>query len=143
LTIGTLVQNGTTFSWNVGTLAYGIGGNLTLTVKAGAAGTYTDSASVQANTPDANPDDDTAFATVVVGTVAPPSLSSIGVGTGHKFQMNITSLANQTNLVQASTNLSNPNGWVPVWTNVGPFTFSDAQSTNYPTRFYRDVITGP
>jgi uncharacterized repeat protein (TIGR01451 family) len=143
LTIGTLIQNGTTRGWSVGTLSNGIGGKLTLTVKAGAAGTYIDSASVVATTPDANPDDDAAFATVVVGTVTPPGLSGVAIGAGHKFQMSITSLGNQTNVVQASTNLTNPNGWVPVVTNVGPFIFQDTQSTNIPTRFYRDVITGP
>lgn len=143
LTIGTLIQNGSTRGWNVGTLSNGMGGSLTLTVSAGSSGTYIDSAIVNASTPDANPDDDSAMASVVVGTPTPPSFSSAAVVSGHKFQVNIASLGNQTNVVQASTNLSNPNGWVPIYTNVGPFTFQDPNSTNYQTRFYRDVITGP
>ena len=143
ITAGTLGQGTLGLTWSFSNLPTNSGGALSFTVQAASAGTYTASASVTANTADENPDDDSASISVVVGTTTPPALSGITVGSGHNFQMNIASGAGQTNVVQASTNLSKPNGWVPVMTNVGPFTFHDLQSTNYPVRFYRDVITGP
>jgi hypothetical protein len=34
------------------------------------------------------------------------------------------------------TNLVN---WIPIYTNVGSFIFTDPKATNYPDRFYRDL----
>ena len=142
-TIGYVQSGVSSLTWSLGNLNSNAVGQLTLNMYATSPGTYVNTASVTSDTPDDNPDDDSGSATVVVGTPAPPVLSAIAITSGHKFQFAITSLPGQTNVVQASTNLANPNGWVPVWTNVGPFTFMDPQSTNIPTRFYRDVITGP
>jgi hypothetical protein len=52
----------------------------------------------------------------------------------------VTSGSGQTNVVQSSTNLIN---WVPVFTNVGPFTFTNTILPGYPVQFYRDLILGP
>jgi len=56
------------------------------------------------------------------------------------FRFTITSGANQTNVIQASTNFVN---WIPIFTNVGSFTFTNAIDPNHPFRFYRDLILGP
>jgi subtilisin-like proprotein convertase family protein len=69
----------------------------------------------------------------------PPQFGNLAVSNG-LFQFAITSGANQTNVIQASTNLVN---WIPIFTNVGSFTFTNAIDPNYPFRFYRDSIPGP
>jgi hypothetical protein len=63
---------------------------------------------------------------------------SFGVRT-NQFGFNISWASGQTVVVEASTNLSNPD-WQPVSTNTlttGSAWFSDPQWTNYPGRFYR------
>jgi len=43
-------------------------------------------------------------------------------------------------VVQASTNLADPGGWVGIVTNAAPFNFTDTNAVNlYPLRFYRTV----
>ena len=57
----------------------------------------------------------------------------------HKFGFNISWASGQTVVVEASTNLANPD-WQPVQTNTlttGTAYFSDPQWTNCPNRFYR------
>ncbi len=64
--------------------------------------------------------------------------ASFGVHT-NQFGFNINWASGQTVVVEASTNLSNPD-WQPVQTNMlttGSVYFSDPQWTNYPGRFYR------
>jgi hypothetical protein len=60
--------------------------------------------------------------------------------TGGQFGFNIAGLTNAVIVVEASTNLINP-VWLPVATNTmsgsGTSSFSDAQWTNYPGRYYR------
>jgi hypothetical protein len=63
---------------------------------------------------------------------------SFGVQT-NQFGFNIIWASGQTVVVDACTNLSNPD-WQPVQTNsltTGTAYFSDPQWTNYPNRFYR------
>ena len=53
------------------------------------------------------------------------------------FGFTLTSLTNQTIVVEASTNLVN---WQPIWTNTLPGAsaeFVDPEWENYPNRFYR------
>jgi autotransporter-associated beta strand protein len=41
-------------------------------------------------------------------------------------------------VVQGSSSLANPNGWIPIATNVAPFAFTDTNAmAGYPQRFYR------
>jgi len=57
----------------------------------------------------------------------------------NQFGFNISWASGQTVVVEASTNLSNPD-WQPVQTNTlttGSAYFNDSQWTNYPGRFYR------
>jgi BspA type Leucine rich repeat region (6 copies) len=73
----------------------------------------------------------------------PPQIGKNGVNSGNVgvqsggFGFSITGVANQTVVIEASTNLIN---WQPIWTNIlsGTSTnFTDSQWTNYPSRYYR------
>jgi hypothetical protein len=48
----------------------------------------------------------------------------------------VTNSPGQSVVIQASTNLIS---WIPIYTNIVPFTFTNFDSTNYPARFYRAV----
>jgi hypothetical protein len=64
--------------------------------------------------------------------------ASFGMQT-NQFGFNINWASDQTVVVEACTNLANPD-WQPVQTNTltdGSAYFSDPQWTNYPARFYR------
>jgi len=138
---GSVTHAGTTLFWNLGTLNTNAGGQLTVTVQPNFSGSnIVNSAFVTASTADPNPDDDSAFAALNSNVVSPPQLSGIATASGGKFLFSITSGASQTNVVQASTNLIN---WVPIYTNVGSFTFTNTIAPGYPFRFYRDLILGP
>ena len=131
-------------TWNVGSLATNAGARLTLSVLPATTGSFVNSATVSSqSTPDPNPDDNSASATVVVGSSAPPQLSATVVNNNGTFQFTVTGQSGQKYIVQASTDLVN---WVPVYTNqppfVSPFSFTDSNASNYPDRFYR-VIPGP
>jgi hypothetical protein len=65
------------------------------------------------------------------------SASSYSSGGGGTFQFSIASQSGQTNIVQWSTNLVN---WLPIVTNVGPFTYTNTAVSGYPYRFYRVLI---
>jgi uncharacterized delta-60 repeat protein len=68
-----------------------------------------------------------------------PQFGSLVISNG-TVQFTVTSGQTQTNVIQASTNLIN---WIPIYTNVGSFTFTNTIDPNYPFRFYRDLILGP
>jgi hypothetical protein len=64
--------------------------------------------------------------------------SSFGIRT-NRFGFNITGTTDLTIVVEASTNLTQPN-WYPIATNSligGSSYFSDPQWTNYSRRYYR------
>lgn len=71
-----------------------------------------------------------------------PQMQTSGGGFGvqsNQFGFNINWASGQTVVVEACTNLANPD-WQPVQTNTltsGSVRFSDPQWTNYPCRFYR------
>jgi hypothetical protein len=71
-----------------------------------------------------------------------PQMQPAGVNFGvrnNQFGFNINWASDQTVVVEACTNLANPD-WQPVQTNTlttGSVYFSDPQWTNYPSRFYR------
>jgi hypothetical protein len=67
----------------------------------------------------------------------PPQIGSNAGVQDDKFWFVVSGVANQTIIVEASTNLIN---WQPIWTNTLSGTnavFIDQQWTNYPNRFYR------
>jgi hypothetical protein len=102
---------------------------------------FINSAFVTANTPDPNPDDASAQATLNAIIITPPQFSGTPAVSGSNFVFSVTnSVAGQTNVLQSSTNLVN---WLSIYTNVGSFTFTNAIDPHYPSRFYRDLILGP
>jgi len=139
-TAGSITAFGGNLVWNLGNLPVNAGGTLNLNLRANAAGLYTNSATVNASTLDPNSDDDsiTVIASVAV-TTAPaiqPRFTAAGGAGG--FQLSVLNDANSTVIIQASSNLVT---WVPVFTNMAPFTFTNFDSTNYQKRFYRALIS--
>ena len=86
--------------------------------------------------------DDFAVLTGVPTALWLPQMLTAGVNSGvqtNQFGFNINWASGQTVVVEACTNLANPD-WQPVGTNTltdGSAYFSDPQWTNYPGRFYR------
>ena len=63
---------------------------------------------------------------------------------GGNFQFNITPGGSglQTLLIQATTNCGDPNGWTTigsVFPTNNPFTFTDTNAAQFPSRYYRIV----
>jgi hypothetical protein len=112
-------------------------------MKLNSAGPFTSYAIVNANTPDPNPDDDYALATINAGNPVPPQLTTSVANNNGTFQFTVTGTSGQEYIIQSSTNLVK---WVPIYTNpspfVSPFTFTDSNAANHPDQFYR-VVTGP
>ena len=144
VTPGTTVsRSGNQLTWNIGTLTNNADVQLMLTNQFNSSGSFDNIAIVSASTPDPNPDDDFAQATINAGTIPPPQLTNTIVNINGTFQLTVNGQPGQEYIVQASTNLIN---WVSVYTNpppfVSPFTFIDSGASNYPDRFYR-VVPGP
>ena len=136
--LGSITNFGGNLIWNVGNLAAYSGGTLTLNFQVNNTGVYTNAATVSALTLDPNPDDDsiTVIASAAVST--PPAIVPLLVpGPGHTFQLSITNDAGASIIIQGSTNLIS---WVPLCTNIAPFTFTNFDVTNYSQRFYRALV---
>ena len=138
VTLGTVSRVGSALTWTLGNLAVNAGGKLTLTFAATANGIYANVPSVNSTTYDPNQDDDTVVTAITVGPVSPPVFTVTNNVAG-LFTFNLSGAPGSSVIIQASTNLLN---WVPIYTNVSPFSFTDSNSTNYPYRFYR-AVTGP
>jgi len=72
----------------------------------------------------------------------PAALTINGTRTAEGFQFSVQANAVQTTLIQATTNLADPMSWTNIATNPptsSSFTFTDAESSVYPVRFYRAV----
>ena len=138
-----VTRSGTSLGWSLGTLNTNAGAELKVTVQFNSSGSFDNIAIVSADTPDPNPSDDLAQATINAGTITPPQLTNTVVNINGTFQLTVNGQQGQEYIVQASTNLIN---WVSVYTNPppfnSPFTFTDLNAANYLDRFYR-VITGP
>jgi len=73
-------------------------------------------------------------------TPAPEPIVLSGASVSNNvFQMTITANPGSNYTIQASTTLVN---WLPIYTNISPFIFSDPYTSNYPSRFYRALL-GP
>jgi len=71
-------------------------------------------------------------------------LSSVAPSAGGGFQITASEGGStlQTVLIQATTNLADPNSWVQIGSllpTTNPFTFTDTDAAQYPMRFYRVV----
>jgi uncharacterized delta-60 repeat protein len=69
----------------------------------------------------------------------PLQFGNIMISNG-KFILSITNPPVST-IIQASTNLTSTN-WIPIYTNIPPFSFTDLNTSVYPYRFYR-ALFGP
>jgi len=134
--LGTVTRSGDVVTWNIGTLNTNSGSQLQLTAQLNNSGNLLNYATVNAVTPDANVSDDFASVTVTVVIPTPPVISSIFSNTNGTFQLTVTSPPVPT-IIQASTNIVD---WLSIYTNTPPFTFTDPDATNYPTRFYRALV---
>jgi len=128
---------GDTLTWNIGALPLNAGGTLTLTFRGNVAGVYTNGAIVySANDP--NLDDDSVGVNITIAPTPAPTITPHFFASGSKgFSLSVTNDAGSTVIIQASTNLFT---WVPVDTNIAPFTFTNFDNTNFSHRFYRAVI---
>ncbi|HKW30968.1 MAG TPA: immunoglobulin domain-containing protein [Verrucomicrobiae bacterium] len=77
-------------------------------------------------------------ASLVVYTNATPTMSVDAASTNGQFQLDVFGVTGLNYSVQASTNLID---WVPLTTNVSPFSFMDTNTALFPQRFYRSVLT--
>jgi len=105
--------------------------NATLTfgsITTNQAGTYSVMVSNEAGSTNS-----TASLTVYATTTA--TLASAAHDSG-QFALTVLGVSGCQYVVQASTNLVN---WVPVQTNVAPFTFVDTNASRFARRFYRSV----
>jgi uncharacterized repeat protein (TIGR01451 family) len=139
LTQGTVVRSGSTLNWNVGNLALNAGAAMTVTVRAHSVGALASSASVDAGTPDPNPDDD--FVTTSVNVV-PLAATLTPIFTNGAFHISIPGPTNPslTVIIQANSNLASTN-WVNVYTGTPPIDFVDpAPSGSSVQRFYRAIL---
>ncbi|MEI8044135.1 MAG: immunoglobulin domain-containing protein, partial [Verrucomicrobiota bacterium] len=77
-----------------------------------------------------------ATSTLATLTVLMPTniLSGPKFTPGGEFQFNVAGNPGSNYVVEGSTNLAD---WFPLLTNTSPFTFTDADAANLPTRFYR------
>ena len=81
------------------------------------------------------------FNLTVIAPATPPTLGAFSIN-GSQFQMTVSGDAGANYFIQASTNLVD---WQTVFTNLNatpPFPWTDTQTTNFPSRFYRALI-GP
>ncbi|MDB6121748.1 MAG: hypothetical protein JWQ71_741 [Pedosphaera sp.] len=64
--------------------------------------------------------------------------STLGAGgfANGQFQFEVNGVTGYNYVVEVSTNLVD---WTPVWTNTAPFTFTDGNTTNFPSQYYRAV----
>ena len=79
---------------------------------------------------------------VVVASLAKPQLSSLSFSNS-LFQMLVNGDSGPDYLIQVTTNLGAPNSWTSVFTNnspVLPFSWMDANTSNYPARCYRVTL---
>jgi len=71
-------------------------------------------------------------------------MSAVAAFGGGNFQFTATEGGSvlQTVLIQATTNVADPNSWVQIGSLLptgNPFTFSETNTAQYPSRFYRVI----
>ena len=132
---------GSSFQWSVGNLRTNQGATITVSFTNSAYGFFTNSPSVTSSTYDPNPADKFADTVFAVPSVA-PQLGALlsGTGANAQFNLSITNVTGLTAVIQATTNLLSPNGWVNVYTSTTPFATNIDVLTNFPARFYRAVL---
>ena len=71
----------------------------------------------------------------------PAAVSAVAAPPATGFQFAVQASAVQTTLIQATTNLADPTSWTTIATNPPgkAFIFTDTNSSQFPTRYYRVV----
>lgn len=139
LTQGSVTRSGSTLIWNVGNLALNAGAAMTVTVQPNGLGGLASSANVDTGTPDPNPDDDFATASV---NVVPLAATLTPIYTNGGFHISIPGPTNPslTVIIQANSNLVSTN-WVNIFTGQPPIDFVDPAAPNGSVnRFYRAIL---
>lgn len=70
---------------------------------------------------------------------AAPTLAAPAAAAG-SFSFTVSGVSGYSYVVEASSNLLD---WIPVFTNIAPFTFQDPQSGRPGSRFYRSIYYQP
>jgi uncharacterized repeat protein (TIGR01451 family) len=137
-TQGSVTRAGTTLIWAVGTLAVNSGASLVVTVQPHGTSPLVNSATANAGTPDPNPDEDFATATVNIAQLSTTLTPYLSNGT---FHISIPGPTNPsaTVIIQANSNLVSTN-WVNVYTGTPPINFTDPTASNAVSRFYRALL---
>jgi len=135
-TVGTQTQSGQSVVFNLGTMASGANGVLSITAGTAAPGTFTNFATLY-NVAEVNNADNVTNLVVTLTGSSLPTLTG-GQTSGGFFLFTINGQPGRTYVVEASTNLV---VWTPVFTNStgGVFVFTDNGSTGFVFRFYRVV----
>jgi len=134
---GSISSYGDSLIWSLTNLAVNASAMLTLNFQVSALGAYTNTAVVSSASTDPNPDDNSIVVSASSAPIVAPVLVPSFLLSAHGFQLSVTNNAGSSVVIQASTNLVT---WLPVTTNVAPFTFTNFDSTNFQQRFYRAVI---
>jgi uncharacterized repeat protein (TIGR01451 family) len=140
LSQGSYTRAGSTLNLNLGSLPLGASASAMLQVTPAYTGSTVNTVQASLNEIDLNLPNNTAQTSTSV-QVAPPVVLSIRPS-GNQFQVVINGYAGLTYSLQTSTNLLNPNAWVPLLTNQAPadgiiqYTTTGAQSKY---RYYRAV----
>ncbi len=118
------------WQFNGSTLPDATGASLSLTnVSADLSGQYTLIATNLAGTA-------TNSALLSVYPTAAATLTALPSFSGDRFQFSVSGVPGFSYVIETSTNFID---WEPLITNTSPFTLTDDQVTNYPSRFYRSV----
>lgn len=134
--VATSGTNSMSYQWSCNNNSIPAATNATLTlnnVTPGQSGTYYVTVSDAAGTTNSS------SVTLTVYPTTAPTLTSVQHVNG-MFTLSLTGVTNYQYIVQASTDLLN---WVPVSTNVAPFTFVDVASAQFSQRFYRAFCSSP
>ena len=81
-------------------------------------------------------DGNTATGTVTINVSTAGAVLNSATYTSNGFEFSLTGTTNLNRVIQASTDL---NQWLTLWTNRGPFVFTDRMASNFPVRFYRAI----
>ncbi len=76
---------------------------------------------------------------IPANNTATAALLSSAILSSNQFYFTVTGTAGANYIVQATTNLADPTAWSPVLTNASPFSFTNANTSAYPQRFFRAV----
>ncbi len=77
-------------------------------------------------------------AVLTVYLSAVPALAGLSFDANNNFQFTVAGVPGFNYAVQVSTNLID---WIPLTTNISPFSFTDTNTGNFQQKFYRSSYT--